>query len=294
MIRRAFHIVVRTFEEFSDDDASLLGAGISFYALFSIAPLLIFGVGAIGLILGDEAAEGLIVSQVSAYVGYDVAQMIQGAITATRNSEGGIIASIIGGLVILYGGHNIFLQMRRALNVVQGMPPDEKQPGILKAVLIERALSVLALFILGGIFVALAVATLAVNVLVRSFEGIAPVWRAIATPVDFLVTFAFVTVVVAVIYRVLPTKKLPWKHTLPGAALVGVAFFLIKYGLGLYLTHASVDSAYGAAGSLIAMMMWVWFTALVILFGAEFNQVLAVEVFEADAPDASEVEYEST
>lgn len=283
MFRRAFQIVLRAFEEFARDEASLLGAGISFYALFSVAPLLIFGVGVIGLVLGDEAAQGLIVSQVDAYVGRDVAKMIQEAIAATRTSEGGIVASIVGGLVVLYGGHNIFVQMRRALNVVQGMPPEDERPGVLKAVAIERGISILALFILGGIFVSLAIATLAVNVVLRSFEQIAPIWRAIATPIDFLVTFAFVTGVVAIIYRVLPTRNLAWKHVLPGAALVGVVFFVVKYALGLYLAYASVASAYGAAGSLVALMLWVFVTSLAILFGAELNQVLVDEVFEGRA-----------
>lgn len=292
MLKRAFDILVKTYTAFSRDEASLLGAGISFYALFSVAPLFIFGVGIVGLVLGDEAARGLIVSQVVDYVGHDAAELIQGLIAATQTSSGGFIATIVGAVVVIYGGHNIFLQMRRALNMVHGLPPQDERPGLLRSVVIERGLSILALFALGAIFVGLAIATLLVNVVVRSFEQVAPIWRALATPIDFLVTFVVVTVVVAVMYRILPTRNLRWRRTLPGAALAGVVFFIVKYALGLYLAYASVASAYGAAGSLVALLLWVFLTSLAILFGAEFNQVLVEELNHLDRTDVYEPEPE--
>jgi YihY family inner membrane protein len=273
--QKIFRIVLATIGRFTRENGTLLGAGISFYALFSLAPILIFGVALIGLFLGDEAAQGLIVEQFSAYVGADVAKLIEQAILATQDSSGGVLASVAGVFVVLYGGHNIFVQLRRALNVIGGLPPEDERPGALIEAAKERGLSILALFTMGGIFIALSILTLIGRVVVRRFGDIIPFWQNLATPVDFAVTLIAVTSLVAITYRLLPTQRLEWAEVAPGAIFVGLVFFTEKWLLGLYLNYASIESAYGAAGSLIVFMLWVFLTALTYLFGASLNQELA-------------------
>ncbi len=274
---KTFQILGTTIKRFSADNATLLGAGLSFYALFSLAPLLVFAIGVSSVFLGEQAAQGLIVEQIDSYVGPEVAELVEQGVLAAQAAEGGIIAGILGAIVVIYGAHNFFVQLRRALNVISKGPDDAEEPGAFMAFVLERALSIAGLFALGGMFIALAFITLSARVMVRSFSGAMPIWDALATPIDLVVTLGAVAVMTAITYRILPRYHLPWRKVIPGALFMGASFFAVKWALGLYLSYASVASAYGAAGSLVVFMTWVFFTALAYLFGAELNEVIAQE-----------------
>jgi membrane protein len=256
------------------DRGPRLGAALAFYTLFSLAPLLMIIIAIAALAFGREIAYTQLIQQVEAFIGTEGARVIQATIENTSRPRSGIVATLIGLATMLFGATVVLSELQDALNMIWKVPP---KPGRSLAIGIiwDRFL---AFSIVLGISVLLLfsiVANAVLNTIMPIFGDILP------KPVDWLRTanFAFTLVVVtllsAMLYKVLPNIEIAWSDVLMGAMVTALLFMIGKFLIELYLSYSSIASVYGAAGSLVVLLMWIYYSAQILYFGAEFTKVYA-------------------
>ncbi len=250
------------------DQASRLAAALAYYALFSIAPLLIILIAIIGLVFGERAAQNEIAHQLAGWVGEDSAMLIQSLVAHINNRTSGITASLVGLVTILYGASGFFNQIQGALNTVWHVPP---RPGSGLLNWLRRRLNQFAMvFVVGALLLSSFFADVVLAALSKYFG--------LANPFNLrssLISLSTITLLFAVIYKVLPDLKIAWRDVVVGAAVTALLFTVGKTLIGLYMGRSGVGSAYGAAGSLVALLVWIYYSAQIFLLGAEFTHVFA-------------------
>ncbi len=255
----------------SRDRASILAAGLAYYAIFSLAPLLVIAIAVAGLVFGEAAAQDQIVDMISGSVGPEVAVTIQLIIkNASQNSSGVWATGLSIGLLLL-GASGVFNQLKRALNTIWGIRPEPKN-GII-ALLKARALSFSMVLLVGF----LLLVSLASRTVMAALDAYLSEWLpqlAQISRLEFLVSLGMITLLFAIIFKSLPDASIAWRDVLLGAGVTALLFGLGEYLIGLYLSRG-VDSPYGAAGSLVVLLLWIYYSAQILLFGAEFTQVYA-------------------
>ncbi len=254
------------------DNATRLSAALAYYAVFSIAPILLIVIAIVALIFGQEAAQGQIAGELRNWVGGDTAAAIQSWVQETGKSKSsGIIATIIGFTVLLLGATTFFGELKNALNTIWGVTA---RPGhAISAIVRDKVLSFFMVVSIGF----LLIASLIISSLLAGLSG----WLAtvVSLPpelwkgVDFLLSFTVTTTLFALIFKVLPNVVLRWKDVFPGAALTAALFTLGKSGIAWYLGTSSAGSSFGAAGSVIVILLWVYYVTCILFFGAEFTKV---------------------
>jgi membrane protein len=263
------------FKEFGEDKVLRLSAALAYYALFSIAPLVIIVIAVAGLVFGTEAVSGQLQGQLRGIVGDNGAQMIESMVSAARKPHQSIVATIIGVATLLLGASGVFGQLQDALNTIWEVKPKPGR-GIL-GMLRDRFLSmamVLGTGFLLLISMVLSAALMALTGFMGNAFGIGPV---LAEILNNVVSFAVITLLFAMIFKFLPDVKVAWRDVWAGAIFTAALFTVGKYLLGLYLGRAATASAYGAAGSLMVILLWVYYSSVILFFGAEFTQVYAKE-----------------
>ena len=270
---QAWSLLTETYSEWSRHQAPKLGAALAYYTVLSMAPLVVVMVAVIGLAFGQQAARGEILKQIEGLVGQQGAQAIQTVVANAYQPKSGILASALGLITLFFGASGVFLELRDSLNLIWGVEP--KRGGGLWAMVHERFLSfgmVLAVGFLLLVSLVASAAIAAANAYVANLLP-APGWTLQVANVFFSLFVA--TALFALIYRFLPQTEIGWRDTFWGAVFTSVLFTLGKSLIGLYLGQASVASAYGAAGSLVVVLVWVYYSAQVFFFGAEFTHVFA-------------------
>ncbi|BAS56280.1 MULTISPECIES: YihY/virulence factor BrkB family protein [Leptolyngbya] len=271
-----FKTIVRllrdTVTEWNEDNVPLLAAALAYYTMFSIAPLLIIAIAIAGAIYGQEAAQGEIVGQIQGLVGRDGAEFIQSMIeNASKPGAGGGVATFIGIVVLIFGASGVFGQLQTALNTIWEVKP---KPGrAVKSFLQARFLSFAMVLVIGFLLLVSLVLSAILAGISAYFGAFLPGSIAIGQILNFVISFGIITLLFASIYRFLPDVHVPWKNLWVGAAVTALLFNLGKFLLGLYLGNSGVSSTYGAAGSLVVILIWVFYSAQILLFGAEFTQV---------------------
>lgn len=264
----------KTYEEWSEDDAPTYGAAIAYYGIFSLAPLLVIAVAVAGFVFGQQAAEGKLVQQIQGFTGPQGAQMAQAMIQRASQTGAGITATIISVIVLLVGATGVFTQLERALNAVW----DTRAPAqSFKEMIWQRVLAFLLVLFVGFLLLLMLVMSAVISMASRYFVQYIPFSSYLLQFSDLFVTFVIATLLFAVIFKVLPQKKLNWSDVWVGAIITSILFAIGKFALGFYLGRGSVGSVYGAAGSLIVILLWIYYSSLILLFGAEFTQVYARE-----------------
>lgn len=259
--------------EWDKDKCPRLGAAISYYTLFSLAPILIIAITIAGVIFGHEAAQGEIVAQIEGLVGRSGAEAVQTMVQNAYQSSDSTLATIIGVITLVIGATGVFVELQDSLNTAWEVIPKPGRGimGILKDRLFSFGV-VLGVGFLLLVSLILSAALTAINTyILANVTGTAFLWQAL----NFIVSFAVVTFLFAMIYRILPDVKLEWKHVWVGGVVTAILFAIGKLIIGLYLGNSSVASAYGAAGSVVVLLVWVYYSAQIFLFGAEFTQVYA-------------------
>ncbi len=271
-LQDGFKLIKDTATEWSEDNVPLLAAALAYYTVFSLAPLLLIAIAIAGFFFGEEAARGEIIGQIQGLVGREGAQAIQAMIqNANRPGSGGTIATIIGVIVLLFGASGVFGQLQVALNTIWEVKP---KPGNgIKSFLQSRFLSFAMVLVIGFLLLVSLVLSAILTAVSHYFGSLVPGFVIVGQLVNFVISFGVVTVLIAAIYKFLPDVNIPWKNLWVGAGVTAVLFNLGKFLLGLYLGSSSVGSAYGAAGSLVVVLIWVFYSAQILLFGAEFTQV---------------------
>jgi membrane protein len=256
-----------------DDDALRLGASLAYYTLFAIAPVLLIATGIAGLVFNTDAVRGGIVDQLDRLVGREGARAVQSLLDGASQRRAGIIATAIGGVAFVVAATGAFLELQAALNTVWRV---KSNPGAhLKAFLIDRLRSfglVVAIGFLLMVSLAVTAALAAFSAwLSRHASSVPLVW----TGVQVLVSLLGTTALFALLYRILPDVHLGWRDVTIGAFVTAVLFTLGQQLIGLYLGQGSIASGYGAAGSVMILLLWVYYSCQILLLGAEFTRVYA-------------------
>lgn len=261
--------------EFGKDKVLRLSAALAYYSIFSIAPLVIIIISVAGLLFGTEAVTGQVQAQLRSFLGDQAAQTVESMISAARKPSQSIMAAILGVATLLIGASGVFGQLQDALNTIWEVQPKSGR-GIL-GVIKDRFLSmamVLGTGFLLLISMVLSAALAAASGYLNETLGLPPL---IAEVLNNVVSFLVITMLFAMIFKYLPDVKIKWGDVWVGAIFTAALFTLGKFLLGLYLGRASTASAYGAAGSLIIVLLWVYYSSVILFFGAEFTQVYARE-----------------
>ena len=266
-------VLKETATGWDDDNVARLAASLAYYTLLSVAPLIILAVAVAGLAFGEQAARQHIGGELAAVVGSGAAGAIQ-SIAANAKAPGtGVFSIVVGVIVLLFGASGVFGELQSALNTVWDVAPKPGRGiwGIVKDRFFSFTLVVGVAFLLLVSLVISAALTWVGQVFESSLPGGALLWQGL----NFGVSLAVVTALFALMFKTLPDVYIKWRDVWVGAAATAGLFVLGKFLLGLYLGSAGVSSAYGAAGSIVALVIWVYYSAQVLLVGAEFTEVYA-------------------
>jgi len=267
-------LLKRTVMQWLEDQPFQLASSLSYYTLFSLAPLLIIVIAIAGFAFGREAAQQQIVGTIQEMIGQQSAGAVQGMIqNASNEPKTGMIATVVGLVTLILGAGGVVGQLQTSLNTIWGVAPKAGQGvwGFLRQRFISYAMILgIGFLLLVSLVVSATVATL--TQFVGSLFGGAEI---IAHVLDLVFSFVLITALFAMIYKYLPDVRIEWRDVWIGAALTSVLFTIGKFLIGLYLGHSGVSSTYGAAGSLITVLLWVYYSSLIFFLGAEFTQVFA-------------------
>lgn len=261
-----------TATKWQKDKVSLWAAAIAFYTIFSIAPLLIIAIAIAGAVFGRETAQNQIVGQIQALIGKQGAQAVQVMIqNAQHSGSSGILATGFGIVTLWLGASGVFGQMQEALNTIWNVQP---QPGLnIKNFLQKRLLSFAMVLVFGFLLIVSLIVSTVLAAIANFFGHLFPGWILLGQILNFIFSLGGTTVLFALIYKVLPDLKIAWGNLWIGAGVAALLFNFGKFLIGLYLGNSSIGSSYGAASSLVIVLIWVFFSAQILLLGAEFTQV---------------------
>ncbi|KGF83308.1 hypothetical protein IA69_00370 [Massilia sp. JS1662] len=256
-----------------DDYAPSMGAALSYYTLFSLAPLLVMIIAIAGIVFGQDAAQGAIIAQLQGIMGKEGATAVQGLLQAAREPSTGIVASIVGGFLVLLGATATFAELQTDLDRIWRVPATAKPSGVW-GWLRSRVLSFGLVLGLAFMLMISLVVSAALSATTEWLGGGAAE-SVLASALNFIVSFALFTVLFAMIYKIMPTARISWHDVWMGAAVTAFLFNIGKSLIGLYLAESSVASGFGAAGSFVILVAWFYYSAQIFLFGAEYTWVYA-------------------
>lgn len=292
-----WHLLKRTVSESLDDKLLRLSAALSYYAIFSLAPLLLIAVSIAGAVFGEEAATGVLADELSASMGETAAEAVQELIKNARRPADNIVAAVVGVGMLLFGAGGVFLQLQDALNTVWGLKI--RGGAGIRGLVRDRLLSFSMVFGAGFLLLISLVLSTALQAASNVVAEVAPLHPAVWKALSSLASFLVITLLFAAIFKVLPDAEIDWSDVWPGAAVTSLLFSLGELVLSWYLGREATSSTYGSAGALVLILLWVYYSSIILLVGAEFTQVLADARGRVIAPsdravrvEVSEIEYE--
>jgi membrane protein len=272
-LRPVWELLSETYQKWRQDNAPTLGAALAFYTTFSMAPLLIIVTAIFGVILGKETVQVEILRRVQELIGAQGAGAVKMMLKAAYRPGSGLPATIIGILVILIGSTSALVMLKRALNLIWGARPDPKAP-ILNLIK-ERLLSFIMILVIGLLLVLSVLLSIVLSLVTGFFQNLLTVPPFFIQVCDFALSFLLITLLFAVVYKVLPDVDIAWTDVWVGSAITAILFTLGKFLFGMYLARSTIRSAYGAASSLAIILVWVYYSAQIFFIGAELTQVYA-------------------
>ncbi len=277
-----FGLFKTTFDEWNKDHAPRLGAALAYYMVFALGPLLLILTAILGLVLGQSAAQDRLVGQLQGVVGPQGAQFIQTAIASSGRPSDSLIGGAIGLATLVLGALGIFLQLQDALNAIWGVTP---RPHLGWRELVRtRVLSFAMVIAVALLLAASLIVQVAIEAALSYMGSTVPYSATVVRGVDFFISLGVITILFALIFKYLPDAEIRWRDVWVGAILTSLLFLIGRYALSLYLAHSAVASIYGAAGSLIVILIWVYYFAQILFFGAEFTKVYATRHGRAVVP----------
>jgi len=271
------------FTGWREHKASNMAAALAYYTVFSLAPILVISIAVAGLVFGQEAAEGRIVSQISGLVGRESALALEAMIAAARAPSSSIAATAIGLGTLLFGATGVFGELQDSLNTVWGVKP---KPGRgLVRLLKTRFISFTMVLGIGFLLLVSLVVSAAISAIGAWLSGLLPLPELVLQGINLVVSIAVVALLFAMIFRFLPDVDIGWRDVWVGAFFTAVLFGLGKLAIGLYLGKSSLASSYGAAGALVLILVWVYYSAQILFFGAELTRAWAYQHGSRIEPD---------
>jgi len=276
-LKGIWEILKNSFSGFSNDKIMKLSASLAYYTVFSVGPLLIVIVSICSIFFGREAIEGTIYGQIQSFVGQDAAAQLQEIIKNAAIGGKGHIAVVIGIITLLIGATSMFAEMQDSINTIWGLKAKPQKKGWV--ILIKNRL--LSFGVIGSLGFLLLV-SLAISGLIEAlskrlqahFHNVAVVAFYI---INLIITFGVISALFAVIFRVLPDAKIKWKDVMAGAIATAVLFMLGKFAISFYISKTNVGSTYGTAGSLVVLLVWIYYSSVILYFGAEFTKAYAIK-----------------
>jgi len=274
-LREVVQLGKETLDHWVEDKVGALAAALSYYALFSLAPLVLIVVGVAGLVFGTKAAEGELYDQISALIGGDGAAAVQSLmISMHQRTSGGIVATAVGVLTLVFGATGVFAQLQDSLNTIwRAKSPTTND---LLDFLRVRFLSFSMVLGIGFLLLVSLILSAALSTLGAYLGGFFPGWVVLGHLIDNAISIVGITVLFAMIFKVLPDTYVAWRDVWLGALFTSFLFTVGKFAIGFYLGRAGITSGYGAAGSLVILLLWVYYSALIMYFGAEFTHVYSL------------------
>jgi membrane protein len=269
-------------------NAFVHAGSLAFYTLFSMAPVVIIAVSIAGAVFGEEAARGEIVAQLEDFVGRDAAQAVEDAVARSRPEVAGIVPSVTGLIALILGATTVFAQMQISLNRIWGVVSKPQKSSLLILVK-NRILSLAIILTIGFILLVSLLLNVALRAVIRYADSWVPVPPTLLTATELLLSLAIVTILFAVIFKVLPDAVIDWRDVWVGATMTAVLFITGRYFIALYLAYTAPASTYGAAGSLVLILLWVYYSSLILFFGAALTKARVLASGKAVVPRATAV-----
>jgi len=275
VIKKYWTTLKRAGVSFIDDRAMKYSASLSYYTIFSLAPMLVVIISLCGIFLGRDAIEGKIYAQLGGLVGKDAALQIQEIIkNVSANGDANIWATVIGVITLVVGATGVFTEIQDSINSIWGLKAKPKRGWV--KLIVNRLLSFSMVVSMGFLLLVTltvnAVMDIIIDRLTRFFPYVAVY---LIYGVNLLIIWIVTTLLFAIIFKVLPDGKVMWRDTLKGASFTAVLFMIGKFAIGAYLGNSNVASTYGAAGSIVIVLLWVYYSSIILYFGAEFTKEYA-------------------
>ena len=268
------HMVKSAVNSWLDDYAPSMGAALSYYTLFSLAPLLLIVIAVAGLMFGEAAAQGAVLTQLSGIMGAEGATAIEEMLKVAREPAKGVVATVVGVVALLIGATAIFAELQSALDRIWRVPAPNQESGIWY-LLRTRLLSFGLVLGLGFLLMVSLVVSAGLAALGTWMGSWIVGWDVLLEILNFVVALAIFTVLFAMIYKIMPRARISWRDVWTGAAVTALLFTVGKVLVGLYLGKSAIASGFGAAGSLVVLVVWVYYSAQTFLLGAEYTWVYA-------------------
>jgi membrane protein len=272
MLSAAWEMLKDTVLAFINDEALSRGAAIAFYTVTSIAPVLLIVIAIAGLAFGQDAAQNAIITQLSGLMGRQPAEVLQTAVASAARKSSGIMATIIGLVTLMVTASGVFGEMQTALNVIwKAKPTGTTVSRLIRA----RAASLGLVAAMGFLLMVSLVVSTALTAFGNYLDSILPFGKVILTVLNVVVSLMLISFLFAAIYKVLPDRNLEWRDVAVGAFVTAILFTVGKSLISWYIGSSAVASSFGAAGALIVLLMWVYYSAQIFLLGAEFTKIYA-------------------
>lgn len=273
-IKAYWTILKQTFSDFIDDKVLKLSASLAYYTIFSVAPMLIVIIFFCDLFLGREAIEGTLYSQIKDLVGSEAAIQVQQMIRNATLSQDMSWATIVGFVTLFIGATGVFAEIQDSINTIWRLKSKPKKGKGLVRMIMNRLQSFSLVISMGFILLVSLVVNGIIEIFNQRLASLFPqVGMVVIYLVNWAITFAVITALFAVIFKVLPDARIRWRDVIVGSIATAILFMLGKFAIGFYLGASKVGSTYGAAGSIVIILLWVYYSAAILYFGAEFTRV---------------------
>jgi membrane protein len=270
-LKTAFTLLRDAAKAYGEDKVARLAAALAYYTLFSIAPLLVIAIGIVGLVIGQNEAQSEIVAQIQATAGTQVADALEGMISNVSQPSSGILATVIGVIVLIWGASQVLAQLKDAFNTIWRVTPDP-DAGIWLTIR-QRLVSLAMVLAVGFLMLVSLLISTGVATINRLLTDAVPILNVVLPLLDWLTSLLILTPLFALIFRYMPDTRPTWRDVRGGSLVTAVLFLIGKALIGFYLANSGVASAYGAAGSLIVLLLWVYYTSQLLFFGAEITKI---------------------
>lgn len=287
-IKRYFHVLKEAASGFSEDNCAKLSAALSYYTIFAIGPLLIIIISLSAIFYGRDAVQGKLYGQLNGLIGSDAALQVQEIIKNSQHSGKGVIGTIIGTVFLIVGATGIFTEIQDSINFIWSLRAKPKR-GIVKF-FVNRLLSFSLIVSLGFLLIVSLVVSALLDILSDRLTHYFPHTTVyIFYVINFAIIFVIISLLFAIIFKVLPDGKIKWRDAFIGASFTSILFIIGKAGIGYYLGKSNLGATYGTAASVIIILLWVYYTSLILYFGAEFTKSYALEYGGGIIPDDTAV-----
>lgn len=286
---KSWYLLKNTFLEFLDDDAIKLSAALSYYTIFALPPLLIIIITICGFFFGEEAVTGQLYGQINELVGNDAATQIQEAIKNVQLSDSNVFVTIFGVVMLLIGASGVFAEIQSSINYIWGLRAKPNKG--FKKFIENRLMSFSMIASVGFLMLVSLMVNATLDILNERLKIYFPESTVYLFYIlNLVIVLGSITLLFAIIFRTLPDGIIKWKDAFIGASCTSLLFMIGKFAIGFYLGNSTIGSVYGAAGSVIIILVWVYYSAIILYFGAEFTKVYAKSYGGDISPNAYSVE----